>query len=164
MQALRNVLVTAAALLALTACKPTENNYQAAYDAAQRKREQVAADAFQPAGKIMTDDAPMRVIGNDTIPFRLATVKVVEGREPGRYAIVVARYRMDTNARAHYEGFSASPSALILATPEEEYFVAESSWESLPDAAADFRRITRDRKHPPFVGLPDGPFIIETRR
>ena len=158
-----NVLIAAGLLLTLAACKPTENNYQAAYDAAQRKREQVAADAFQPAGKIMTDDAPMRVVGNDTVPFRLSLVRVVEGKEPGRYAVVVARYRMDTNARAQYENLSADPTALLLSTPEDEFFVAESSWESLPDAAAAYRRISTDRKHPPFVGLPDGPFIIETR-
>lgn len=50
------IVMAALAALAMCACKPTEKNYKAAYDAALEKRMEVAAEAAAPDGTLLIDD------------------------------------------------------------------------------------------------------------
>ena len=67
---IKHMICISAAMVALmfVGCKPTENNYKAAYDAAVSKRQEVAKEQMRPASGLMSDDGPqLRVVDGDSV-------------------------------------------------------------------------------------------------
>lgn len=114
--------IVSAALVALTliGCKPTEKNYKAAYDAANAKREQAAAEQMRPATGLLSDDGPqMKVVEGDTIYVDRQRLRDLDGKTmTGKWAVAVGVFKMDTNAKASVEamkqkGFSDAAVAKV---------------------------------------------------
>ncbi|MDE6007388.1 MAG: hypothetical protein K2G67_07530 [Muribaculaceae bacterium] len=150
--------------LMFVACKPTEKNYKAAYDAAQIKREQAAAEQMRPASGLLSDDGPsLRVVDGDTIFVTRDRLRLPDGQRPaGEWGVAVALFKMSTNAVAtasdlHEAGF---PEATYLkGAGGKHYAVAgvTSTLDSARNIAADFRRAFPEY---PYIGLPGAPVII----
>ena len=85
----------------MSGCKPTEQGYRAAYDAARQKREAAAAEMMIPVSGLLSDDGPQRrIIDGDTLFVTKERVRGADGENLPRWLLAVGVYRMDTNARA----------------------------------------------------------------
>lgn len=158
--------IMSAALVALMfiGCKPTERNYQQAYDAALRQREKAVQEQMLPATGLLSDDGPqLRIVDGDSI-FVLRERIFREGeRHPlSGWAVAVGKYKMATNARANAETLreeGVTEAIPVRAAAERWYAVAAvcSTLDSARMAVREFRA-----SHPgyPYVGLPGSPVII----
>lgn len=164
---IRHILISISAALAaliFVGCKPTENNYRAAYDAALAKRQQAAEEQMRPATGLLSDDGPqMRVIDGDTLYVTRERLRLADGSEPqGKWAVAVGMFKMDTNAKAaasavRDKGFTG---ATHVKTTGGRYYSVSALTESLDSAAAAAREFRRAFPGYPFVGLPGAPVLI----
>lgn len=145
-------------------CKPTEKNYKAAYDAAQLKREQAAAEQMRPASGLLSDDGPtMRVVDGDTIFVSRERLRLPDGQRPeGEWGVAVAQYKMSTNANATVADLKAAglPDAIYLKGPQGKHYALAALVATLDSArsvSAEFQRKFPDF---PYIGLPGAPVII----
>ena len=152
------------AALIFVSCKPTEKNYKAAYDAAKAKREQAAAEQMRPATGLMTDDGPkLRVIAGDTLFMSQERLRMPDGsRVPGHWAVAVALFKMNTNARASAEALrdKGYDRAVAVNAPEGRHYALAttvSTLDSAKMAVGEFRTANPDY---PYIGLPGAPVII----
>ncbi|MGM9816287.1 MAG: hypothetical protein ACI304_04430 [Lepagella sp.] len=161
---LRGLIPAALLLTILVGCKPTEQNYKAAYDAALAKREQAAIEQMRPATGLLSDDGPqMRIIGADTVYVNRAVIRTEDNKRPqGSWAVAVGMFKMDTNARAAAENLKSEgwKDAFMAKSTGSVYYSILGTATSLDDANAiqkDFRS-----KHPdyPFIGLPGAPVLL----
>ncbi len=150
----------------LTGCKPTENNYKAAYDAARAKREAVDADAEVLSGghKVLSADGPKtREADGREVRYRVLRI-TPEGeadlsREP--YSVAVAQWRMPTNARSQAADLQREGYAAFTAKDGHD------RWWTLAGAYATFEEAARAAAgfadtHPdfPFIGLDGAPLVL----
>ncbi|MCH5228145.1 MAG: hypothetical protein J1F16_10100 [Muribaculaceae bacterium] len=152
-------------LLIATACKPTEKNYKAAYDAALGKREAALADinVNLPEGAFQQVDGPqLKTIEGSQVYFNNQHLKPVEENKtlPGNYNVVVGAYKMITNCRAQSqalrdEGFDAFPAQ----DTEDMFYTVAGSFSSLSEAVK-FYDSYKKNKNRVYVGLPNSPVII----
>lgn len=156
--------------LMLVSCKPTENNYKAAYDAALAKREAAAKEQMLPATGLMSDDGPqLRIIDGDSV-FVLMERVFPEGerRAVKGWSVAVGKYKMSTNAKAgadairaklHRAGVADSLARAVRATSDRWYTLVGtySTLDSARIRAASFRK---DNPRYPYVGLPHSPILI----
>lgn len=76
------LLSVAIAMTGMVGCKPTEKNYQAAYDVAKKKRQ--ASDALDaelgiPSGGLINTDGPMlHVVHGDSVYVKVDRVRMLE--------------------------------------------------------------------------------------
>ncbi|MDE6340857.1 MAG: hypothetical protein K2K93_00935, partial [Muribaculaceae bacterium] len=113
-------ITACAILLALTftSCKPTEKNYQAAYDAAKSKREQKDPDDLLLTGghRLLSEEASnWKVIGSDSLQVEHLMIRPAEGYvwpQSGPYRLAVSLYKMNTNAKAAIKDLQNSRSSL----------------------------------------------------
>ncbi|WP_300923893.1 MULTISPECIES: hypothetical protein [Muribaculaceae] len=159
-------IMISAALVALMfiGCKPTVKNYRAAYDAALAKREQAAAEQMRPATGLLSDDGPqMRIIDGDTLYVLKARLRLPDGTvPPGRWAVAVSLFKMDTNAKAaaaavRDRGFDG---ATYLKASGGRYYTVSGVVSSLDSAAMEARRFDKAFPSYPYVGLPGAPVLI----
>lgn len=150
--------------LMLVGCKPTENNYKAAYDAAVAKRQEAVKEQMRPATGLLSDDGPqLRVVDGDSIYVLRETVRTLNGeRVPAKWLVAVGVYKMDTNAKASVEALHTGgfPDAFVAkATGGKHYAVA--SMASTLDSARTASKVFREA-YPeyPFVGLPGAPVLL----
>lgn len=158
----KQILIAAGALLiACSGCRTTVNNYQEAYDIAQMKRSETLVDVVDPSVRVQRDDdARLQAVAGDSVPVRTAVCSYVDGPQ-NRFAVVTARYKMNTNALAHYRRLAAADkSAMLVQDTEEQYLVAPFSFTSLADAAREYRRLVSGKDTPSTPGLPSGPYIL----
>lgn len=159
------ILISAAFVaLMFVGCKPTEKNYKAAYDAAQLKREQAAAEQMRPASGLLSDDGPtMKVIDGDTIFVTHERLRLPDGERPeGVWGVAVALYKMSTNANATVSDLKAAgiPEAIYLKSPQGKHYALAALVATLDSArsvAAEFKSKFPDY---PYIGLPGAPVII----
>ena len=156
--------------LLLSSCKPTEKNYQAAYDAAQNKRKAEAEadrDMILPAGSALQRlDAPRtKEVGGETLPIKRFFIKYVgEGESPAikRYNVAVSRYKMPTNAHAQVEDLvSAGYSAFPVEGIGNAYYVIAATFDDLPETAVFVKKYRKDHSPEQFVGLDGDVLVIE---
>lgn len=155
-----------------TACKPTEKNYQAAYDAAKNKREQKDPDDLLLTGghRLLSEESTnWKVIGNDSLQIQHVRVRPAEGYvwpQSGPYRLAVSLYKMNTNAKAAINDLkkSGSLTPVIAETGNGKHYIIAGSAtdaDSLGNVLRTFRRENPDFR---YIGL-DGerPLIIVSK-
>ena len=99
------LFVAVVAAMALGACKTTEANYKAAYEAAKIQQRQSADIDSTIYGKVRRQGTMMQLsVGQDTLPIRTEAIGYTDGggasRETVRkYNIVVGQFKQVFNAR-----------------------------------------------------------------
>ena len=158
----------AACMLLLVGCKPTERNYQAAYEAAQQKRQKegVDPDMILPAGGLQRLDAPKQVeVDGEKVNVKRLWMKYVgEGEAPSRsrYSVAVSRYKMPTNAKAQAANLKASGLPAYPAEGSDAYFyVVAGDYPDLPAAASFAKEYASGHPASQIVGLEEGILIID---
>lgn len=106
MKTTKLIFMAVAMLLLAGACKPTEKNYRAAYDAAKAKREYKDPDEELLTGghRLLSDDATNWVVlGQDSLQTERIWLKPSDGAkwpQSGPYRLAVAMFKMSTNANS----------------------------------------------------------------
>lgn len=150
---------------AFSACKPTEKNYKAAYDAALSKREKSCIDT--DLGIDMTaleqDDVPKwERLGKDSVLVFRQPLRVFENdsiqRQPCNVA--VAAFKMTTNARSLCERLLGEGyGAYIMTNGLDDYYVIAAGFQDLESAAAFIRDYKKKNPEATYVGLPGNPVV-----
>lgn len=157
--------------LMLFGCKPTEKNYQQAYDLAMRKHEDALASVGGGTLDAM-DGAHKEAVGQDTIYVISGTFKTYEApadasdkpgeaeAKPGKIGIVVAQYGMDTNARRHAADLRGRyPDAFVATDGRQKYYVVVERRSDLRDAVGAIKAFSTDNPTFRYIALP-GPSAI----
>lgn len=158
------VIAAGVLLLVASACKPTEKNYRAAYDAALAKRTKAAAELAEYPG--LTDETTPRLtaVGADSVYTVHLRLKPVDAGDLniGQYKVAVASYRMTANCASHVGDLAAKGYTAFMAEgPGGTCYAVAGSFDTLAEAAAfavDFRRSNPSN---PYVGLPGQPVVVE---
>ena len=157
-------------LLVLTAilysCKPTEKNYQNAYDKAlqahQKRTEQMSTSS--DGQRLEAIDAPSaETIDGETIFLSPVRVKVFEGDPSlkGPMGVAVAKYTMATNARRNVLDLKDEyPGAFFAFDGDESYYVIIDTASTSKDAAEIAKKYKDSRPANSFVGLSGNPLLI----
>lgn len=152
--------------LFVVSCKPTEQNYRAAYDAAREKREAAMREQMMPATGLLSDDGPqLRVIDGDSVYVLQENVWEIDSKPARRlmgWHVAVGVYKMDTNAKANAAslkeaGYKGARAAKALDNRYYTLITTVQTLDSARAAAADFRRSHRSY---PYVGLPAAPVLL----
>ncbi len=168
---LLTLLIGIVGLSSLISCKPTEANYQAAYDAALAKRNQTDPDADILFGnhKLASPlGATTEIVGNDTILslYSPATLLHESPEAAGnRFRTVVAYYRMEQNAIDHATRLAAegAKGTAVAKIGPEKYLVIANSSPTHDEGAAFTARYRREHPSGPWIGLtPPEPFLLIT--
>lgn len=158
-------LISAAiAALMFVGCKPTENNYKAAYDAAKAKREAAAAEQMRPATGLLSDDGPqLRVVDGDTLYVVSERLRMLDGATvTPRWIVAVGLFKMDTNAKATVEDLRSEgfADAFVAKAKGGKYYAVSSTAASLDSARIEQKNFRLAHPHYPYVGLPGAPVLI----
>lgn len=154
-------------LLLLASCKPTERNYQTAYELALEKRNAKDPDADiifgthelqSPIGAV-NDRAGEIAFKSLRVP--LTRIDGDSAANAGRYRIAIALYSMKENARAHAADLrrrketekERDPGIGVFREGNEKYFVTIASLPSLTEAAATLDSIRRADPEARYIGL-----------
>lgn len=153
-----------------TGCKPTERNYQEAYEAAIRKKqiESEDKDLNIPGGKLESLDGPkQRDIGGDNFNIEAGWLKYIGDDEIfriSRYNVAVARYKMRVNCEAQIEDLKKEGyKSYILENREGYYFAVICGTDTLDEAAQAAKKYMTGKQGGVFVGLEGAPLILEKR-
>lgn len=159
-------IVTAAVLLSLWGCKPTEKGYKAAYDAALHKREQAVREQMLPAEGLQSDDGPqLRIVAGDSIYVSRERLRTEDSKPPMQiWCMAVGVYKMSTNAKANAEALRTQgyqDAQALRGTEGRWYAVADfaSTLDSIRVKAAKFKK---SHNGYPYVGLPKSPVLISS--
>lgn len=151
----------------LTGCKPTEKNYQAAYEAARKKKMAEAAedpDMVLPAGALQKLDAPRKVdVGDEKLNIKHVFIKYAGKDEAPlikRYNAAVSRYKMPTNAIAQTEDLKARKlDAFPVEGSDGFFYVIGGSFDTLEEVAEFAKKYKKSYKPSQMIGL-DGELLI----
>lgn len=145
-------------------CKPTEQNYRAAYEAAQNKQQRIKEESDTDSLTLMTDDTPPRKTVGDKSAYVSQEPVTLYGdaeKTAPTFNVAVAKYKMTANAQSHQERLiQKGLQSYLLATPKGEFYVVAASFPTMAEAvtyAAEYKE-----KNPglPFAGLPGEPVVI----
>ncbi len=152
-------------LLSFASCKPTEQNYKKAYDAAiaKQKASQYDADLGLDLAALTPDDAPLTAaVGEGNVMVKTLAIRILgdENTVPPQYNVCVGIYKMPTNAKAHAEALrSQGYEAFVMVDGEDNYHTIARSFDSWDEAAAfatEFKSVRKDEK---YIGLKGAPVI-----
>lgn len=156
-------------ILAFIGCKPTEQGYKNAYDAALNKREAAMGDmgVNLPKGALQQVDGPQlrKMAGGEFYFIGKNLSPMEEGKTlPGNYNVVAGEFKMPTNCRAlvatlREEGFEA----FVAEDKEEKFYSVAGSFDSEKEAADCYKKL-QEMKDRVYVGLPGAPVIIYSRK
>lgn len=152
------------ALSLFAACKPTENNYRAAYDAAKAKREAANAEAMVPATGLLSDDGTsLKIVNGDSLFVSKDRLR----RDPEQpdllktYNVAVGVYKMNTNAKAQAAALSEKGySAHAVQTTGDRWYTIAAAFDSLDEAQAFIKEFKKKNPGYPYIGLPGSPVVI----
>ena len=158
---MRKLLIAFAVLIALGACKPSEENYRLAYETArQRDREGLDEGVYElmqqeklpPMIHVLGDS--VRVQRLPLAAFYCPGADSVKTCVPQAYNVAVALYKMPTNARAHADRLADEGyHSVVLKSGASLYYVMAGLVESLDSAARLSRRY--DMSHAgEYIGIP----------
>ncbi|MDE5868848.1 MAG: SPOR domain-containing protein [Muribaculaceae bacterium] len=161
---MKKILAPVLIALVLAGCKPTEENYKKAYDAAKAKRELANADAMMPTTGLMNDDGiSLKVVDGDSIYVSHERLRVDAElkSELKTYSVAVGVYKMNTNAKAQaaaltQEGYKAFASQ----TTGERWYTILGSFDSLAEAKTLMSEFKKKNPDYPYIGLPGAPVVI----
>ena len=147
------LFVAVVAAMALGACKTTEANYKAAYEAAKIQQRQSADIDATIYGKVRRQGTMMQLsVGQDTLPIRTEAIGYTDGggasRETVRkYNIVVGQFKQVFNARQMRERLMAGgyPDAFIVHTREPLYYVVTQTVDTPEEALAAYDKVKTDK-------------------
>lgn len=145
-------------------CKPTEKNYQQAYDLAVQKREESLTSIS--GGTLDAIDGPRKeVIEGDTILVATGTFMTYEAPpEPsavGKIGIAVAQYGMDTNAKRHAADLRKKyPGAFVATDGRKQYYVVVDRVLNTKEAVKPIAEFKKNNPDFRYIGLPSGPVAI----
>lgn len=164
---MKKILMFLAVVAMLTACKPTEKNYKAAYDkaheAAMRRAE--AERTSTTGDKLEALHGPkIEVINGDTIYVAQDITAPLDNKdtgETGRVGIAVAKYSMPTNARRHTEDMKKEyPNAFVATDGQENYYVTIQRVESINDAVDPIKVFMLNHPDFHYIGLYKEPLVV----
>lgn len=155
-------------LMIASGCKPTERNYQAAYDAALAKRQTALQDMDIPAEGLMEDGEPfLKDMGQGRRLYYLVApmAPVSEGSLAGdKYNVVVGCYKMPVNALDQARKLREDGLDSFATRGEQDrFYVVAATFETLPEAIAFYDDFLASRPGYPIVGFP-GLTIVENTR
>lgn len=156
--------IALALLLPLAGCKPTENNYRKAYEAARSKKKAEETDPDIDISNMIREGVPRRtVVEGDSAYVRYEPLSVYGDLKPASlmaYNVAVGCYKMRSNALSDAENLRAAGyESFLLRNGKEEYYVITGTYTTLPDAVSAMREFMRKHKERPYVGLPEEPVI-----
>ena len=148
------------------ACKPTEKNYQKAYDkaaeAAERKNRMDTESVS--GGKLDSFNAPrVQIVEGDTVWVSSVRVKPFETTIEGadKAVVAIAHYKMPTNARRHAEDIRKDyPDAFVAKDGDENYYVVIGRASGYKDAAPLIRQFKETHPGYRYIGMNDGPIVL----
>ena len=166
MKRLLYIMIIAAAML--TACKPSEKNYKAAYEAAKAKESATPLEETIYAN--IRKEARHRniVVGSDTLP--LTTQYVTFTTQAGgsvanfhRYNIVVAQFKQLFNAKAMLQRAidAGYADALVVQTREPLYYVVARSVKTPSEAREALDSVRMEQRLPMKENFP---WVLSTAR
>lgn len=164
---MKKYLLLSIAVVALWGCKPTEKNYQLAYDkAAEASRVKTESESTGLDGvKLESLDGPRQeILDGDTIMVAKEIVKPMDSELPeakGKVGVAVAQYRMATNARRNVQELKHEyPNAFVGTDGKGAHYVIVDYIPSLKEAAATAAAFAA--KHPDYhyMGLSGYPLAI----
>lgn len=163
----KSFLIPICAAIVLTACKPTEKNYQSAYDkaheAAERKRQEMNSSSIEGTVLESLDGPRIEIIEGDTVYLSRKRVSVLdkEVKPDGKLGLAVARYSMPTNARHHASEIQKQyPRTFITKDGDDNYYVVVETLLNLPEAPARIREFKVANPDYYYVGLEGHPIIL----
>lgn len=156
---MRKLFIGAAVLLlGVTACKPTEKGYQAAYDAALAKRQAAQQEQMLPAQGMQMDDGPqIRVVGGDSVYVDRQRIKAAEGSawELDKFNVAVSFFKMKTNAEASAAMMKDKGYKAIAAqSARERWYVVVGEFPSLQEAVDFYKEFMKKNPDYKYIGLP----------
>lgn len=161
------MLIVGLALLA-GGCKPTEKNYQAAYDVAQKRKqaEKSDPDLNLPEKGLQRLDAPaQREVNGEKINVTHIFFKYIGKAEQPQiraYNVAVAKYKMPTNVRAHAEDLAKQNYVSFPVEGSDGYFyVIAASLPTMEEAVSFMKEYMKKHTPEQLVGLDGSPLIIE---
>lgn len=162
------LILTLTLVALLSACKPSEKHYRAAYEAAKAKEQATPLEETIYANIRKEARHQNVVIGNDTLP--MTTQYVSFTTEAGgnvadfhRYNIVVAQFKQVFNAKAMMKRAveAGYQNAFVVQTREPLYFVVARSVTTPAEARAALDSVRTEQKIP--MKEP-APWILRTPR
>ncbi len=135
----------------MSGCKPTEQGYRAAYDAARQKREAAAAEMMIPVSGLLSADGPQWRITKER-------VRGADGEKLPLWLLAVGVYRMDTNARA--QAASLRGAAMAVRGEGDRWYCVADTASGLDGIMAARKRFMASHPDFPYIGLPASPVIV----
>lgn len=158
------ILFAAFGIIALSGCKPTENNYRAAYDAAKAKREAAEADAMIPATGLQSDDGTsLKIIDGDSVYVSRDRLRLDPALKDvfKAYNVVVGVYKMNTNAKAQAAALAEKGyAAHAVMTTGDRWYTLVGCFDALSEAQAFIKEFKKKNPGYPYIGLPGSPVIV----
>ena len=153
----------------LAGCKPTEKNYQAAYQVAQNKRKAERAadpDMALPANALQRmDGIRTKNVNGEELMMKRVFIKFVgkgEAPEIKKMNVAVAKYKMPTNAVAQTEDLvNNGLQAFPVESADGSFYVIAATFPTLEEAAEFVKSYKKNHDAASFVGLEGAPLIIE---
>ncbi len=156
------LFIIAIAFLTVIGCKPTEENYRAAYEKAREKQSETG-DSLTTAQFRQSQQPRLMSVGADTLP--VMTFYIGRDADFGnkdsirKYCVVVGRFKQVFNARSMAERLVAGGfnEAFVVHDAQGYYYVACNSTD-LPDEAG--RLLEKVKKDGSVVLHPPYPYIL----
>lgn len=150
--------------IVVSSCKPTENNYRQAYDAAKAKREAANAEAMVPTTGLLSDDGTsLKIVNGDSLFVSNDRLR----REPAmtdvmkRYNVAVGVYKMNTNAKAQAAALTEKGyNAHAVMTTGDRWYTIAGCFDTIEEAQAFIKEFKKKNPGYPYIGLPGSPVVI----
>ena len=162
----KSVIIAAIALsagIALTSCKTTVDNYQAAYDIAKQKDQGDLDNEIY--AKIKAEEAPkVTVVNGDSIRTKVEPLSRLnpDGSRTApsqKFNVVVGVYKIRVNANAHVEQLiEQGYKAFLLKNTESQFYVVAEAFDDI-DEAAKFVKAFEKKHSGQYVGV-EQPVVI----
>lgn len=147
-------ILVALVAVSLWACKPTEENYRAAYQRTMA-RDSVRTEFNETIyGKYRREVQDYRAIDkNDTANVKTTRVWLVKDEDSPvlneqlkKYCVVIAEFKQLLNAKSIRDRFhdAGYPAAFIVQTPEPYYYVVAASYSDLAQAQSLIQKLLQD--------------------
>ena len=148
----------------LAGCKPTENNYRQAYDAAKARREAANAEAMMPTSGLLSDDGTsLKIVNGDSLFVSKDRLRR-DSEQPDllkTYNVAVGVYKMNTNAKAQAAALSDKGyDAHAVQTTGDRWYTIAGGFDSLDEAQEFIKGFKKKNPGYPYIGLPGSPVII----
>lgn len=158
------ILVVMAFGIALTACKPTEKNYQAAYETALQKRKEAHQSADDNVGQLNEiNGMHSNKIGDDTVYVLETFVKPMDSTivPESKIGLAISKYSMQTNADRQVADLRASePEAFVAIDGAGSYYVIVSTCATMEEGIGKIKAFKERHPGYPFIGLPEDAALV----